>query len=161
IRGLEESFDTYFELLDVAEDYMPEKADEQFIDSLLDDLNTPRAIARLHALRLAALRDDNDSGAALRTSLMLIWFAIGPRETGWIMPKLSRGASKDEVITAFMMLFPKNYPVGRARRVLQKPQNDLENEAALVCDVLKFADPGVRTGDVLRLGETISKVNEE
>jgi cysteinyl-tRNA synthetase len=160
-RGLEESFDTFFELLEVAEDYMPEKPDEEFIESLLDDLNTPRAIARLHELRIAALRGHIDSGAALRSSLMMVGFAAEARETGWIMPKLSRGASKDEIVVAFMMLFPKNYPIGRALRVLQKPLSDLENEATEVCNMLKFADPKVRTGDVLRMGGHITTVNEK
>jgi cysteinyl-tRNA synthetase len=160
VRGLEESFDAYFELLDVAEDYMPDRIDEEFIESLVDDLNTPRAIARLHALRHESVRGHIDSGAALRSSLIFLGFALEARETGWIMPKLSRGASRDHVVTAFMMLFPKNYPVGRARRVLQKPVGDLESEAALVRDVLRFADPSVRTGDVLKLGEKILTVNE-
>src|ERR1700693_4992687 len=42
-KGLEESFDTYFDLLDAAEEYIPSAPDDKFIASLFDDLNSPLA----------------------------------------------------------------------------------------------------------------------
>ncbi len=160
-RSLEESFDTYFELLDVAEEYAPDKLDKEFIEALFDDLNTPQAIARLYELRTSAARGHIESGAALRSSLMLIGLATNERETGWVIPTFSHGAAKDEVFEAFMMLFPKNYPVARALYVLQKSSKNLENEVAFVCNRLRFAHPATRTGDALRLNGKIETINEK
>src|SRR5262249_28925883 len=50
-KGLEESFDTYFEFCDLAEEFLPGELDTKFLAALADDLNTPQAIARLHELR--------------------------------------------------------------------------------------------------------------
>ncbi|MGA9136463.1 MAG: DALR domain-containing protein, partial [Methylovirgula sp.] len=161
LKSLEESFDTYFQLLEVAEEYIPDKADDEFRDALHDDLNTPLAIARLHELRTSAARGHIDSGATLRGSLMLLGLATKERETGWVVPTFSHGAAKDEVFEAFMMLFPKNYPVGRALNVLQKPLEDLENEVAFVCNRLRFAHPATRTGDALRLNGKLDTINEK
>jgi cysteinyl-tRNA synthetase len=162
VRGLEESFGTYFDLSEVADEYLPSKPDQKFVEALADDLNTPRCIARMHELRTAALRGHIDSGAALRASLNLVGLAVEVRETGDVMPMLSRGGLKDEIFEAFMMLFPKNYPVGRALRVLRQSQlDDMANEIAFLSERLKFADKDVRAGDALRLNGAIEDINQK
>jgi cysteinyl-tRNA synthetase len=162
MRGLEESFDTYFDLIDVADEYVATQPDRKFIEALVDDLNTPLAIARLHQLRASALRGDIDSGGALRASLNLIGLAIEARETGFVIPMFSRGGKRDEIFEAFMMLFPKNYPVGRALRVLGNSSLDnLRQEFSFVSERLRFSDSEVRTGDAMRLNGLIDDINQK
>src|SRR5262249_23815171 len=71
-RGLEESFYTYFNFYDVAEEFLPGELDSKFLAALTDDLNTPQSIARLHELRSEAVNGNNDSGAALAASLYFL-----------------------------------------------------------------------------------------
>jgi cysteinyl-tRNA synthetase len=161
-KGLEESFDTYFDLLDAAEEYIPSAPDDKFIASLFDDLNSPLAIARLHELRTAAIGGDIDSGAALAGSLKLMGLLPAePREDRLLMPKFSQGGSRDEVFSGFMMLFPNNYPVRRALTVMQQSAMDeFADEVAFVRDRLRFSSPAVFVGDAARLNGTIEKINE-
>jgi cysteinyl-tRNA synthetase len=161
LRSLEESSDTYFELLDVAEEYLPGKPDSKFVEALLDDLNTPLAVARLHEIRTSALNGDIDSGAALKASLMLVGLALEQREAGFVVPTFSHGGSKNEIFDAFMRLFPKNYPVGVAKRILRNSTQDLEAEIGFICNRLRFAQSTLRTGDAVRLNDEIEAINEK
>jgi len=161
VRSLEESFDTYFEFYDMAEQFLPGELDGTFLAALADDLNTPQSIARLHGLRSEAMRDNIESGAALTASLHFLGLCTESRESGFIMPKFSHGASEEAVLEAFMMLFPKNYPIDRVRQVLQKSRlRDLEAEVATAFELVKFAGLSVRTGDVARLNPQIRQINE-
>jgi cysteinyl-tRNA synthetase len=159
-RGLEESFDTYFDFYDVAEDFLPSEPDRRFLAALTDDLNTPQSIARLHELRTEAINGNNDSGAAFTASVHFLGLCTEWRESGFPMPNFSHGASEEEVLEAFMLLFPKNYPIRRAIPVLQKSQlRGLETEVVMATELTKFAGSTVYTGDVARLKGQIRQIN--
>jgi cysteinyl-tRNA synthetase len=74
VRGLQESFDTLRVLTDLP--HFLERKDEVFAptirDALSDDLNTPKAISELHALRR------NDDFDALGSSLRALGFSRPP-----------------------------------------------------------------------------------
>jgi cysteinyl-tRNA synthetase len=161
VKGLEESFDTYFEFYDIAEEFLPGEPDSKFLAVLADDLNTPQSIARLHELRNEATNGGNDSGAGLTASLHLLGLCTEQRESGLVMPILSHGASDEVVLEAFMKLFEKNYPVKRALQVIRKSQlPNLEAEVQTTVELLKFAGLTVCTGDVVRLKGQIHQINE-
>jgi cysteinyl-tRNA synthetase len=129
--------------------------------ALVDDLNTPQALVRLHELRTEARHGNIDSGAALTASLHLIGLCTESRESGVAMPTISHGDSESAILEAFMMLFPKNYPIGRAIAVLQQSRlHDLTSEVAMVADILKFVDKTVRAAEVVQLRGQIRQINE-
>jgi cysteinyl-tRNA synthetase len=161
VKGLEDSFDTYFEFYDTAEEYVPGEADGEFLAALADDLNTPQSIARLHELRNGAGHGNMSDGATLTASLHFLGLCTESRESGFVMPKLLHGASEEAVLEGFMTLFKKNYPIDRALQVLQKaPLEDLRDEVTTVIACTKHAGTTVRAGDVLRLKGEVRRINE-
>jgi cysteinyl-tRNA synthetase len=160
LAGLEESFRTYFELLDVAEDYAATNPDPEFLNFLMDDLNTPGAISRLHELRSEALAGNIEGGAALRASLLTVGLAQRPREDVMVMPELSQGVAAAKVVHAFMTRFPQNYPVDRALAILRRSNLEgLEPEVDAVLMMLRHAGEGVRVGDVRRFDGALEQIN--
>jgi cysteinyl-tRNA synthetase len=161
VKGLEESFDTYYELYDSAEEHLPNEIDGEFLTALADDLNTPQSIARLHELRNGAAHGNIEDGAALTASLHFLGLCAEPRVSGIVMPKLAHGASEEAILEGFMTLFEKNYPIDRALQVLRKtPLEGLSDEVASVIACTKHAGTTVRAGDVLRLKGEVRRINE-
>ena len=74
VRGLEESWKTLDDWYDLVGDRPGERPSGTVLEALLDDLNTPRAIAELHALRALAAGGDALAGDELAASLRLIGF---------------------------------------------------------------------------------------
>jgi len=74
VRGLEESWKTLDDWYDLVGDHPGERPSGTVLEALLDDLNTPRAIAELHALRALAAGGDALAGDELAASLRLIGF---------------------------------------------------------------------------------------
>ncbi len=158
--GLEESFKSYFELLDVAEDYASSEPDAEFLGLMMDDLNSPAAITRLYELSSEARGGDIDAGAALRASLELVGLAQRARDQGYAMPELAQGADISSVIRGFMLLFPQNYPVSRALAVLRNSNlEDLKGEVAAINEALRWAGPALRVGDVRRVNRAVESIN--
>lgn len=54
--------------------------DDQVLAALLDDLNTPKAIARLHELTKAANKGDTDAAARLAGSMRLLGLTLNAPE---------------------------------------------------------------------------------
>jgi cysteinyl-tRNA synthetase len=160
IRGVGESFDSYFDLLETAENYLPTAPDRQVVESLFDDLNTPSAFSWLHELRASAHRRDIEAGGALSASLNLLGLAGRPREVGTVMPTLRHGNSRDQIVDGLLGLFEKNLPVGRAWKIIDNSSLDnLEDEAKVFRDRLRFVDNRVYVADVVRLNERIEEIN--
>ncbi len=160
--GLEESFKSYFELLDVAEDYASSEPDAEFLALMMDDLNSPAAITRLYELSSEARGGDIDAGAALRASLELVGLAQRVRDQGYAMPELAQGADIRSVIRGFMLLFPQNYPVSRALAVLRNSNlEDLKAEVAAINEALRWAGPALRVGDVRRVNGAVESINSQ
>jgi cysteinyl-tRNA synthetase len=160
--GLDEAFKAYFELLDVAEDYASSEPDAEFLDLMMDDLNSPAAIARLYELSSAARSGNIDAGAALRASLGLVGLPRRPRDQGYVMPELAHGADLRTVVRVFMLLFPQNYPVSRALRVLRNSNlEDLKAEVDAVHGALRWAGPALRVGDVRRVDGAVESINSK
>jgi cysteinyl-tRNA synthetase len=156
-KGLQESFDVYYDLLDAAEDFIPTAFDKDFVDALSDDLNTPRAFARLFELRAAAEKGDLEAGGALRKSMMLIGMGVEPRVSGTVIPTFSDGK---HALEFFMSLFPRNYPLFRAIRVLRNTEfDDHQNELMTGLSLVRHADRSVRVGDVMRFKERLGAIN--
>ncbi len=71
-------------------DSMPEKVDEEFVACLLDDLNTPAALARLHELARLANKGERAAREALKSSAALL---------GLLRQTASEWARADETVT--------------------------------------------------------------
>jgi cysteinyl-tRNA synthetase len=83
VRGLEESLKTLQSWSVAVADEKDGKISEAVIESLLDDLNTPKAIATLHQLKSA------NQLADLKASLRFLGFSGKPQNVGVITGKLS------------------------------------------------------------------------
>lgn len=78
-----------------------QKAPDTVMSALCDDLNTPGAMAALHALRDDAAKGDADAAAELRAAgRVLGLFAADPAE--WLKGKAAEGALSDDAITALV-----------------------------------------------------------
>jgi cysteinyl-tRNA synthetase len=78
LAGARKELDRFYRAMG---DAAPEAPDAAVLAALADDLNTPLAIARLHALADAALAGDAGAAAALRGSADLLGIAWTPAET--------------------------------------------------------------------------------
>ena len=75
VRGLKESSKNWISFGNIVREHMNATApDQEFLNALADDLNTPVAFARLFELRDLALRGDQSSGQALTASLRFLGF---------------------------------------------------------------------------------------
>ncbi|HVJ79227.1 MAG TPA: cysteine--tRNA ligase, partial [Hyphomicrobium sp.] len=83
VRSLEESLKTLQNWSVAVADENDGKISEAVIESLLDDLNTPKAIATLHQLKSA------NQLADLKASLRFLGFSCKPQNVGVITGKLS------------------------------------------------------------------------
>jgi cysteinyl-tRNA synthetase len=160
--GLMVAFDEYYDLLDVAERYDATSADEKFVEYLSDDLNTPRAIMRLHEVRELARAGDISAGASLRASLRLIGLVNVPRDSVTIVPQVRNGASASEIVAVFASRFPRNLPVRSLLRALDRPEilNEFRPEVGVVTEVLRNGDPRTQAGDVERLSDVLANIND-
>jgi cysteinyl-tRNA synthetase len=173
VRGLEEAESEYESLLDTARDFASENIDAEILNELTDDLNTPSAIARLFALRGAAMRGDTFAGGALRASLGLIGVDdYNPDRGGLIIspPSDNRGAfpprTEEDVLADMLDLFPRNYLVRQAQVILDRTDWKINfgTQLNIFRNVLRYHGPNLRVGEVLsRIAEvnTINKKLEE
>jgi len=120
VKGLEESektLDGWYEAVgDAASGAGP---DAEVIDALLDDLNTPRAIAGLHALRGDATKGDADAAARLKASANLIGL-LGETGSDWAARKKAAAgidAGKVEALIAARATARKDKNFAEADRI--------------------------------------------
>ncbi|MCV6575873.1 MAG: cysteine--tRNA ligase [Cohaesibacter sp.] len=77
-------------------DVDPSQVDADILAALADDLNTPKAIARLHALRSAALQGDKAAAASLKASLQQLFGLLMQDPKAWEAWRPAGAAHVDE-----------------------------------------------------------------
>ena len=158
-QGLIESLSTYFDLLELAERYIPTAPDDVFVSALTDDLNTPMAIARLHELARAAKALDEGAGGAFAASFHLVGFGQKPRPISGTIPQPELGTGA--IVSALMGAFPRNYPAVRALAVVKEAEN--ANEIPLIsvlANAMRFARAHVSVGQLEARADILDWLNE-
>jgi len=161
--GVERAFDAYYEFLDVVDRHEPGTVDGQFIEALCDDLNTPKAFARLHELKSAAVKGNIEAGANLHASLKLIGL-VGTSRPGLMatIPQVRHGAAAETIATAFLGQFPRNLPLWRLREILCSKETIefLGPEVDATLGLFELASVGALVGHMEDRLDDIRKINE-
>jgi cysteinyl-tRNA synthetase len=170
VRGLEEAESEYEGLLDTARDFVAEEIDAEILNDLKDDLNTPSMIARLFALRGAAMRGDTVAGGALRASLELVGIDdYNPDRGGQIIlpPSDNCGAfpprTEENVLFDMLDIFPRNYLVRQAQAVLDRAnwKTDVSAQLKIFRNALRYHGPNLRVGEALSRVAEIDAINKK
>ncbi len=93
VRDAKKTLDQWYA---VTADVDPSVVDAEIVAALADDLNTPKAIARLHALRALAAQGDKDAAAGLKASLQELFGLVLQDPAAWAEWRPAGSSEVDE-----------------------------------------------------------------
>ncbi len=172
VKALEEAENEYFELRDVAAEYVPAEISAAMLAALSDDLNTHEAITELHVKKNAALRGDVDAGGQLRSGFELLglgrnWDRGGliiepPSAPDSILAEVFGVRSKVDVVRDMLRLAHQNDSISRLQRAIANTEwVEFDEQLALFKEATKYCDARVRVGSLLLLVGQLFEINAQ
>jgi len=167
------SFDQYYSLTETAA-YYPNSTSPINLDlvaALSDDLNTPLAISVLFKLQKAAVDGDIKAGESLFVSIRFLGFSDFQLSGGSVIPKLATnetsdlgiefGATPERIAEIMFDLFPRNFPLGRAIKILKNTNRvDMRKEVEAVTSLVSNVSTNIRLGEIVPIIDNIRKIDE-
>ncbi|HEY5796413.1 MAG TPA: hypothetical protein VIU82_15500, partial [Bosea sp. (in: a-proteobacteria)] len=173
VKALEEAEEEYFQLRDVAAEYVPAEISATMLAALSDDLNTHEAITELHQKKNAALKGDIDAGGQLRVGFELLglgrnWDRGGliiepPSAPDSILAEVFGVRSKVDVVRDMLRLAHQNDSISRLQRAIANTDwnFDFDEQLALFKEATKFCDIRVRVGSLLLFVDQLFEINAQ
>lgn len=172
VKGLEAAYEEYFQLRDLAAEFVATEHSAPLLAALSDDLNTHEALVELHALKDAASKGDLNAGGALRAGFELLglgadWDRGGlaiepPTEPNSILAEIFGVRTKADVIRDILGLAHRNDPIGRLTRALANTKWNFEfgEQLNIFEEATRYCDPKSRVGDLQPLSDQLIGISE-